>query len=224
MKGVSRRVTLPLMDDLALRVRDLRRSRTFYEQAVEPFGVKVMESSQGPGVRHRGRWRFLARGRGTPGRCTFMSPSLQPTEPRLTSSTAPLSKLAAATTARRVFARSTAPGITAAFVIDPDGNNVEAVFHGGRPLAASSLRHRPGMSLGWRPDAAAGEIHRCCWIASTVAESPSETFDAEALIGMRVWATSRGSRPARRRRGRASSSRSRSRSRTRARPTPTRCR
>ena len=40
-------VTLPLIDHLALRVRDLRRSRTFYEQALEPFGVKVVESSQG---------------------------------------------------------------------------------------------------------------------------------------------------------------------------------
>ena len=58
-------VTLPLIDHLALRVRDLRRSRTFYEQALEPFGVKVVESSQG-WVRHRGRWRFLDRGRGTP--------------------------------------------------------------------------------------------------------------------------------------------------------------
>jgi catechol 2,3-dioxygenase-like lactoylglutathione lyase family enzyme len=36
---------LPLIDHLALRVRDLRRSRTFYERALEPFGVKVVESS-----------------------------------------------------------------------------------------------------------------------------------------------------------------------------------
>ncbi|MGH3082159.1 MAG: VOC family protein, partial [Gaiellaceae bacterium] len=42
-------MTLPLIDHLALRVRDVRRSRTFYERALEPFGVKVVESSQGPG-------------------------------------------------------------------------------------------------------------------------------------------------------------------------------
>jgi hypothetical protein len=48
-----------------------------------------------------------------------------------------VSKLAAATTARRVFARITTPGIYAAFVIDPDGNNVEAVFHGDRQLPAA---------------------------------------------------------------------------------------
>ena len=42
-------VTLPLIDHLALRVRDVRRSRALYEQALEPFGVTVVESSQGPG-------------------------------------------------------------------------------------------------------------------------------------------------------------------------------
>jgi hypothetical protein len=32
IEGVSPPVTLPLIDHLALRVRDVRRSRTFYEQ------------------------------------------------------------------------------------------------------------------------------------------------------------------------------------------------
>ena len=49
IEGVSLPVTRPLIDHLALRVRDLRRSRTFYEQALEPFGVKVMEAPRGPG-------------------------------------------------------------------------------------------------------------------------------------------------------------------------------
>ena len=58
-------VTLPLIDHLALRVRDVRRSRTFYERALEPFGVKVVESSQGPGFAIEGGGD-LDRGRGTP--------------------------------------------------------------------------------------------------------------------------------------------------------------
>src|SRR5206468_7563282 len=49
IEGVSLPVTLPLIDHLALRVRDVRRSRIFYERALEPFGVKVVESSQGAG-------------------------------------------------------------------------------------------------------------------------------------------------------------------------------
>ena len=51
-------MTLPLIDHLALRVRDVRRSRTFYEQALEPFGVKVVESSQGPGFAIEGGGDF----------------------------------------------------------------------------------------------------------------------------------------------------------------------
>ena len=51
-------VTLPLIDHLALRVRDVRRSRIFYEQALEPFGVKVVESSQGPGFAIEGGGDF----------------------------------------------------------------------------------------------------------------------------------------------------------------------
>jgi hypothetical protein len=66
-----------------------------------------------------------------------MWPSPQPTEPRLTSSTAPLSKPAAATTARLGLRPHYHAGYYAAFVIDPDGNNVEAVFHGDRQLPAT---------------------------------------------------------------------------------------
>ena len=59
-----------------------------------------------------------------------MWPSPQPTEPPSTRSTAPLSKPAAATTAHRVFAGITTLGITQRWSLTPDGNNVEAVFHG----------------------------------------------------------------------------------------------
>ena len=51
-------MTLPLIDHLALRVRDVSRSRTFYERALEPFGVMVVESSQGPGFAIEGGGDF----------------------------------------------------------------------------------------------------------------------------------------------------------------------
>jgi hypothetical protein len=121
---------------LGLRVRDERRSRTFYEQALEPFGVQVVESSRGPGFAIEAVEISGSR-KGNPRPLPFMWPSPQPIEPPSTSSTAPLSKPAAVTTARRVFAGITTPCIYAAFVIDPDGNNVEAVFHGDRQLPAT---------------------------------------------------------------------------------------
>jgi catechol 2,3-dioxygenase-like lactoylglutathione lyase family enzyme len=129
MKGVSRPVTLPLIDHLALRVRDVSRSRTFYERALEPFGVKVVESSQGPGFAIEGGGDFWI-GEGEP-------------------PAAPVHVAFAAADRATVdeFHRAAveaggrdngAPGLRpqyhagyyAAFVIDPDGNNVEAVFHG----------------------------------------------------------------------------------------------
>ena len=60
-------MSLPLIDHLALRVRDLKRSRTFYERALEPFGVKVVESSLGPGFAIEGGGDFWIGG-GTPSR------------------------------------------------------------------------------------------------------------------------------------------------------------
>ena len=38
-----------LFDHVKLPVRDIARSRAFYERAMQPFGVRVVESSQGPG-------------------------------------------------------------------------------------------------------------------------------------------------------------------------------
>jgi catechol 2,3-dioxygenase-like lactoylglutathione lyase family enzyme len=134
---VSLPVTLPLIDHLALRVRDERRSRTFYEQALEPFGVKVVKSSQGSvGFAIEGGGDFW----------------IEEGEPPA----APVHVAFAAADRATVdeFHRAAveaggrdngAPGLRphyhagyyAAFVIDPDGNNVEAVFHGDRQLPAA---------------------------------------------------------------------------------------
>ena len=99
--------------------------------------MKVVESSQGPGFAIEGGGDFWI-GEGEPPPPPFMWPSPQPTEPPLTSSTAPLSKPAAATGAPGLRPHYHA-GYYAAFVIDPDGNNVEAVFHGDRQLPAVTL-------------------------------------------------------------------------------------
>jgi catechol 2,3-dioxygenase-like lactoylglutathione lyase family enzyme len=50
------------IDHLTLRVRDLERSRGFCEQALGPFGIWVVESSQGPiGFGPEGREDFWIR-------------------------------------------------------------------------------------------------------------------------------------------------------------------
>ena len=117
-----------LFDHVALPVRDLARSRAFYEQALRPFGVRVIESSQGPGfaIGEVDFWigeremaagsvhiAFAARDRETvdafhaaaveAGGVDNGGPGLRP---------------------------HYHSGYYAAFVLDTDGNNIEAVFHG----------------------------------------------------------------------------------------------
>jgi len=134
--GVSPPTTRPLIDHLALRVRDLKRSRIFYENALEPFGVKVVESSLGPGFAIEGGGDFWI-GEGEP-------PAAPVHVAFAAADRATVDKFHRA--AVEAGGRDNgAPGLRphyhagyyAAFVIDPDGNNVEAVFHGdGQPPAA----------------------------------------------------------------------------------------
>ncbi len=131
-------MTLPLIDHLALRVRDERRSRTFYERALEPFGVQVVESVHGTGFAIEGGGDFWI-GEGEPPAAPVhvaFSAADRATVDRFH-----LAALAAGGT------DNGAPGLRphyhagyyAAFVIDPDGNNVEAVFHGdGQPPAEAA--------------------------------------------------------------------------------------
>ena len=141
-------VTLPLIDHLALRVRDVRRSRTFYERALEPFGVKVVESSQGPGFAIEGGGDFWI-GEGEP-------PAAPVHVAFAAADRATVDKFHRA--AVEAGGRDNgAPGLRphyhagyyAAFVIDPDGNNVEAVFHGTTASCQprdARLRQRSGMT------------------------------------------------------------------------------
>ena len=46
---------------MSLPVRDLARSRAFYERALQPFGVRVVESSLGPGFAIDDRGDFWIR-------------------------------------------------------------------------------------------------------------------------------------------------------------------
>jgi catechol 2,3-dioxygenase-like lactoylglutathione lyase family enzyme len=84
-------------------VRDIAKSRAFYERALQPFGVRVVQSSQGPGfATDDDRGDFWIQEQETAG-VDNGGPGLRP---------------------------HYHSAYYAAFVLDPDGNNVEAVFHG----------------------------------------------------------------------------------------------
>jgi catechol 2,3-dioxygenase-like lactoylglutathione lyase family enzyme len=130
---------MPLLDHVSLVVRDFAKSKAFYEKALAPLGAKlIMEFGEAAGFGRDGKPDFWI---GT-GPASFQKPEdlkvITPTH------------LAFAARSREevhAFHRAAlaaggkdfgAPGLRpqyhpnyyGAFVLDPDGHDVEAVFHG----------------------------------------------------------------------------------------------
>jgi catechol 2,3-dioxygenase-like lactoylglutathione lyase family enzyme len=112
-----------------LPVRDLARSRAFYERALQPFGVRVVETAQGAGFTLDDHDLWIGEEEPAAGsvHIAFAAPDRETVD----------AFHAAAVEAGGVD--NGPPGLRphyhagyyAAFVLDPDGNNIEAVFHGG---------------------------------------------------------------------------------------------
>lgn len=116
------------IDHLTLRVRDLELSRKFYEQALAPFGIHIVESSQGPiGFGPEGREDFWIKEGETaaPVHLAFAASDRATVDE--------FHRAALDAGGRDNGAPGLRPhyhsGYYAAYVIDPDGNNLEAVFH-----------------------------------------------------------------------------------------------
>jgi len=118
----------PLFDHVTLRVRDLFLSRVFYKHALKPFDVRTVQSSQGP-------LGFVTDGRGD-----FWIKAGEADAARLHVAFAAQDRATVDDFHRTaVLAGGTdngPPGLRpeygsgyyAAFALDPDGNNLEAVF------------------------------------------------------------------------------------------------
>jgi catechol 2,3-dioxygenase-like lactoylglutathione lyase family enzyme len=116
-----------MIDHVALYVTDLERSRGFYERALEPLGYAVARAAESfVGFAHEGTFRFAVR---------------SGSDPTTTAHIAFHAEDRSAVDAFHAAAMSAggsdqgAPGVReqrgpscyAAFVTDPDGNNIEAV-------------------------------------------------------------------------------------------------
>ena len=123
MPGGPRR----LFDHVKLPVHDIARSRAFYERALQPFGVRVVQSSEGPGfaIDEQDFWIMEQEMAAGPVHIAFAAPDRETVD---------------AFHAAAVEAGGTdngAPGVRAiyhpdyygGYVLDPDGNNIEAVCH-----------------------------------------------------------------------------------------------
>mgnify|MGYP005827560475 CR=1 FL=1 len=119
-----------MFDHVALTVADLERSRAFYAHALAPLGITELatfDGSIGFGREHPQFW--LSTG------------ETRPTKPRVHVAFAAVTRLEVDAFHRAAVAAggadNGAPGLRAhyhpdyygAFVIDPDGHNVEAVCH-----------------------------------------------------------------------------------------------
>jgi catechol 2,3-dioxygenase-like lactoylglutathione lyase family enzyme len=129
---VPEAVPTPLFDHVTLIVRDVSRTRFFYEEALKPFGVSVVQSSQGPlGFVTDGRGDFWIR-EGEPD-AALMHVAFGARDRATVDEFHRAAVLAGGTDNGPPGLRPQyGPGYYAAYVLDPDGNNVEAVFHDER--------------------------------------------------------------------------------------------
>jgi len=117
------------LDHVSLRVRDLEHSRTFYTAALAPLGVAIlMEGGGAVGFGRLGKPQF------------WLNPGGTPTGPTHIAFVAATRAAVRAFHAAAIAAGGVdngAPGLRphyhpdyyGAFVLDPDGNNAEAVCH-----------------------------------------------------------------------------------------------
>ncbi|MEA2272521.1 MAG: hypothetical protein QOI98_1229 [Solirubrobacteraceae bacterium] len=122
-----------MLDHVILNVRDIAASRAFYEQALAPLGAEVvMDFGQGIGFGNKGKPDFWVAERdepSAPAHVAFV------THERNVVDAFHAAALAAGGT------DNGAPGLRehyhptyyGAFVLDPDGNNIEVVCHNPPP-------------------------------------------------------------------------------------------
>ena len=118
-----------LFDHVSLPVRDLARSRAFYERALQPFGVRVVESSLGPGFAIDDRGDFWIGEQEVAAGSVHIA-FAAPDRETVDGFHAAAVEAGGVDNGRPGLRPHYHSGYYAAFVLDPDGNNVEAVFHG----------------------------------------------------------------------------------------------
>ena len=133
-----------MIDHLGISVSDLATSRGFYEAALKPLGINVImevtEDMTGGHGAHLGLgrdgspffWIGTGKDASTGVHVAFSVPGTAEVEAFYSAALAAGGKDNGAPGPRPQYH----PGYFGAFVLDPDGNNIEAVFHGA-PEAAS---------------------------------------------------------------------------------------
>jgi catechol 2,3-dioxygenase-like lactoylglutathione lyase family enzyme len=129
-----------MLDHVGIEVSDYERSKAFYEEALAPLGVKPLMEFQsastgfGSDTEHGPKPYFWIHSRGRPvvsgAHIAFAADDRDVVDAFHAAAVAAGGSDNGAPAPRPIYH----PGYYGAFVLDPDGNNVEAVCH--RPLSS----------------------------------------------------------------------------------------
>jgi catechol 2,3-dioxygenase-like lactoylglutathione lyase family enzyme len=123
-----------LIDHVHLRARDLEASRRFYRAAFETLGIEYEDD----GERLYADEFYLDAGEGSAVHLAFQARDREAVHRFYAAVLAAGGRDNGAPGERRYH-----PGYYACFVLDPDGNNIEAVFHGPNRRSAESVEIEP---------------------------------------------------------------------------------
>jgi catechol 2,3-dioxygenase-like lactoylglutathione lyase family enzyme len=121
-----------LLDHLHLRVRDLEASKRFYSGALEPLGLEIRASDHAFAVDE-----LYVSDDGPP--TSGLHIAFQAKDRETVDRFHAAALAAGGTDNGAPGEREYHPGYYAAFVLDPDGTNVEAVYHGPVERSADSV-------------------------------------------------------------------------------------
>jgi catechol 2,3-dioxygenase-like lactoylglutathione lyase family enzyme len=125
-----------LFDHVGIRVRDAEASRAFYAAVLEPLGLSVTDTEDGGFSADE----FFVSGGGTP--TTGLHLAFQADSREVVDRFHAAALAAGGIDNGALGERAYHPGYYAAFALDPDGNNVEAVYHGTVERSAPSVVFR----------------------------------------------------------------------------------
>jgi catechol 2,3-dioxygenase-like lactoylglutathione lyase family enzyme len=122
-----------LLDHVHMRVRDLEASRRFYRAVLEAVGRELTWESESAFAADE----LFVSDDGEP--TTRLHLAFQAADPDVVARFHEAALAAGGTDNGRPGERNYHPGYYAAYALDPDGNNVEAVFHGPTVRSAESV-------------------------------------------------------------------------------------
>ncbi|QQR39451.1 VOC family protein [Devosia rhizoryzae] len=128
-----------LIDHVHLRARDFGKTRTFYEAVLKVLGIPITASGE--------NWfqvdELFVDGADTDAVLSHVHLAFQAKDRAMVGAFHEAALRAGGTDNGGPGERNYHPGYYACFVLDPDGNNIEAVFHGPNTRSAESVVIEP---------------------------------------------------------------------------------